>query len=246
MPRRNTKAPILGDHTRAGKKLVPPFVQLLPPLHEISWRRQQLPEVLWIALVHRRFGDKRAVDLLTAVARSARKHAPHAASRIFGTATAYGQLSPDGAAQVREDLEESHVYQNLQEALRPLIVLYPECPLRILFEDGHQEVNDADLQVLSSTTGLLLDRLTREATMAQATLTWFAFDSGVLKVAPDLTLAEFPRIEEYPDTEFSRKLAASIRASLIMFFIQPHHPPAPTWPAYFWNRGLAISPCRFG
>jgi hypothetical protein len=247
MPPRPDKPrrPVLDDHKRTGKKLVPPFVYLLPPLHEISWRCQQVPEVLWIALVHRRFGDQRAVELLTALTRSTRNHATRARSPIFGTVTAYGQLSPDEAVHVRGDLEESGVLQALQEAIRPLVALYPECPLRILFEDGEQKVADVDLEVLSSTTALLLDRITREATMAQATLTWFGFDLDMLKVAPNLSLAEFPRIEEYPATEFSRQLAASIRAGLFMFFIEPHYPQAPTWPLYFWNRGLAISPCRF-
>ena len=170
---------------------------------------------------------------------------PHAASPIFGTATAYEQLSPDEAARVRSDLENSGVFRDLQEAIRPLVALYPECPLSTLFVDGEQKADEPDIEVLSSTTALLLDRLTREATMAQASLTWFGFDSGMLKVAPELTLAEFPRIEEYPDTEFSHRLAASIRAGLCIFFIEPHYPQAATWPAYFWNRGLEVSPCRF-
>jgi hypothetical protein len=81
--------------------------------------------------------------------------------------------------------------------------------------------------------------------MAQASLTRFGFDSDMLKVAPHLTLAQLPRIEEYPDTDFSHQLAASIRAGLVMFFVEPHYPPASAWPAYFWNRGLQISPCMF-
>lgn len=241
-----TKRSVLGDHKPRGRKLLPPFVRLFPPLQEISWRRQQLPEVLWIALVHRRFGDKRAVELLTTLTRTVREYAPRATSPIFGTTTAYGHRPPDEVAQVRSDLEKSGVFRDLLEAVRPLIALYPECHLGTLFGDGEREADEGDIDLLSSTTALLLDRFTREATMAQATLTWFGFDSGMLKVAPALTLAKFPRIEEYPDTEFSRKLAASIRAGLAMFFIEPHYPPAATWPGYFWNRGLEISSCRLG
>jgi hypothetical protein len=243
--KRPPRPPVLADHKRIGRKLLPPFSHLLPPLHEISWRRKQMPELLWIALAHRRFGDKRAVELLTTLTRTARTVAPDAASPIFGTATAYLQLSDAQAEQLRADLEEAHVLSEVQEALRPLACLYPECPLRALFEDREQKAEDADLEILSSTTALLLDRGTREATMAQATLTWFGFDSGKLQVAEGLTLAQFLRIEEYPDTEFSKRLAASIRAGLVMFFIEPHYPTAASWPVYFWKRGLEISPCTF-
>ena len=204
-----------------------------------------MPEVLWISLVHGRFGDERAVELLTTLTRTARKVAPNATSAIFGTATAYLQLSDAQAAQLRAELEKGPVLHEVQQALRPLIALYPECPMRFIFEEGEQKSEEADLELLSRSTALLLDRGTREATMAQATLTWFGFDSGKLQVASGLTLAQFPRIEEYPDTDFSHRLAASIRAGLVMFFIEPHYPTAATWPVYFWKRGLEISPCTF-
>ena len=245
LPRRKHSArkPVLADHKRMGRKLVPPFTHLIGPLREVSWRRQQVPEVLWIALVHRRFGDKRAVELLTTLTRDAREVAPGATSPIFGTTTAYQQLSRDQALHLRTDFKTPDL-QNLQEALRPLVALYPECPLRALF-DSEQTPANTDVELLASTTAILLDRNTREATIAQATLTWFGFDSGMLQVAPHLTIAQFPRIEEYPATDFSLQLAASIRAGLTMFFVIPHYPPTPSWPAYFWNRGLQISPCKF-
>ncbi|WP_079538464.1 hypothetical protein [Bradyrhizobium lablabi] len=80
--------------------------------------------------------------------------------------------------------------------------------------------------------------------MVQATAVWLAFDADILKVTADLSLARFPEIQDYPDTEISQKIGASIRGGLNMFFgSQIHYANAP-WPDYFWNRGLAIEPCE--
>jgi hypothetical protein len=80
--------------------------------------------------------------------------------------------------------------------------------------------------------------------MVQATAIWLAFDADILKVNSDLSLARFPEIEHYPDTEISQRIGASIRSGLNIFFgSQIHYSDAP-WPSYFWNRGFAIEPCE--
>jgi hypothetical protein len=74
--------------------------------------------------------------------------------------------------------------------------------------------------------------------MVQATAIWLAFDAGIL------SLARFPEIEHYPETELSQKIGASIRDGLNMFFGSQIHYSDATWPDHFWNRGLAIEPCE--
>jgi hypothetical protein len=90
----------------------------------------------------------------------------------------------------------------------------------------------------------LYSRSEREPMMVQATAIWLAFDADILKVTSDLSLARFPEIEHYPDTEISLKIGGSIRAGLNMFFGSGNHYSDATWPDYFWNRGLAIEPCE--
>ncbi len=81
--------------------------------------------------------------------------------------------------------------------------------------------------------------------MVQATVVWLAFDAGLLKVHEGLALAQFPKIEEYPNTEISKKVGASIRGTLNMLFGKDHLlSNAGKWSRYFWNRGLALAPCE--
>lgn len=82
--------------------------------------------------------------------------------------------------------------------------------------------------------------------MVQATATWLAFDADVLKVAAGLALANFPEIDQYPDTEVSRRVAASIRSTLnVLFGSEIHFGGSSDWPHQFWNRGLALETCEF-
>lgn len=80
--------------------------------------------------------------------------------------------------------------------------------------------------------------------MTQATAIWLAFDADILKVTPDLSMARFPEIEQYPETEISQRVGGSIRSGLNMFFGSDIHYANSKWPIYFWNRGLEIEPCK--
>jgi hypothetical protein len=129
----------------------------------------------------------------------------------------------------------------LGDALHPLLFWYPECPLRFLDSYPAESV---DQHILHATVARLLNREDRKSMMTQATAVWLWFDSGLLKVNPELVLARFPEIERYPDTELSQQVAGSIRASLNAFYTKDNDE-VRAWPIYFWNRGIEIAECRF-
>ena len=80
--------------------------------------------------------------------------------------------------------------------------------------------------------------------MVQATATWLAFDADRLKVSARLALADFPRIEDYPETEQSQRIAASMRATLNQMFSEINMMASGTdWSTAFWNRGLKLEQC---
>ncbi|OIP35030.1 MAG: hypothetical protein COW04_12365 [Deltaproteobacteria bacterium CG12_big_fil_rev_8_21_14_0_65_43_10] len=136
----------------------------------------------------------------------------------------------------------------IQKALIPLIVFYPECPLGFLYSTMPRLTDGEHLEHLESFKTLvagLYDKTSRNTMMVQATAVWLAFDSGALKVFEGLALASFPEIEKYPNTELSQKVAGSIRASVPMFFTEHHYPVTSNWPRYFWNRGFEIDQCYF-
>lgn len=242
-----TKKKILQDHKRQGKTFIPPFQHMLGPLREISWVKTMLPELLWIALIQDYHGHREGVALITLFTRIVRKCSPSEKKRIFATISSFEELTKDERSCLQSELATSGELFKIQKALLPLIVFYPDCPLRFLYSTKPSLADGTD-QILERFKILvegLYDKISRDTAMVQATAIWLAFDSGVLKVFKGLALASFPEIEKYPYTELSQKVAASIRASIHMFFTEPHYPASCKWPQYFWNRGFEIDRCYF-
>jgi len=241
-----SKKKILEDHKRSGKVFVPPFIHKLGPLSETSWIKSMLPELLWLALVQEYYGDAKGVALITSMTRLTRNCVHSDELQLFATISSFKNLKPDEQSCIHVELANTAELFELQKALLPLIMLYPECPLRFLYSTKPTpELLEHNIERIKKIVQGLFDKTTKFAMMVQATGIWIAFDSGILKVAEGLALASFPEIEKYPETELSRKVASSIRASVFMLFHQPHYPADAEWPSYFWNHGLQIDKCYF-
>ena len=237
---------ILADHKKRGKTLVPPFTDMLGPIQEVSWVNTIIPEVSWIGLIQYQHGHRRGVELITSLARTARKVRSSGSRQIFAAASSYSDLSGPEWTQLRETMAATGDLFQIQESLEPLIALYPECPLGAFFAAPPATAPENALLRIRSLVSSLFHRADRDPMMVQATVIWLAFDAGVLKVQEGLSLAQFPEIERYPDTEISKKVGGMIRASLNVFFGQEQFcSHASPWPRYFWNRGLVLTPCEF-
>lgn len=242
------KKKILQDHKREGKKFIPPFIHNLGPFGGVSWGRTMLPELLWIALIQNYYGLHEGVEIITNITRTIRECSPSEKLQVFATLSSFGKIKPEEHLCIRNKLATSGDLFKVQKALLPLIIFYPDCLLRFLYStkpsfdqsDYHQH-----LEQFKSLVKGLYDKTSREATMVQASAIWLAFDSGVLKVSEGLALASFPEIEKYPQTELSKRVAGSIRASIQMLFNEPLYLLSSNWPRYFWNRGFEIDHCYF-
>jgi hypothetical protein len=236
---------VLSDHKQRGKILVPPFIHMLGPLGEVSWNKTIFPELLWIALIHHSRGDRKAVEIITALSRSARSIKSNFARKWFAATSDYASLSAADYEQLRLALQQQKILDGILVPLEPLINWYPECPLAPLFpEPPARSLRKNTLTPLKEVIASLYRRSERGPMMVQATAIWLAFDADILKVTSDMSLARFPEIEHYPDTEISQEIGGSIRGGINMFFGSGTHYSDATWPDYFWNRGLAIEPCE--
>ncbi len=219
------KQKILQDHKRKGKTFIPPLMHGIGPFKETIWAKTALPELLWIALIQDYYGYREGVELITSLSQIAHKCAPSVKKRVFATINSLGTLTADEQSCIQSNLADSGELLKIQKALLPLIACYPECPLRFLFQDK-PDLSGKRVRYLKQLKFLvrrMYDKVSIDSVMVQATAIGLAFDSGVLKVFEGLALASFPEIEKYPLTDLSKKVAASIRATMHMFFNEPFY-----------------------
>ena len=236
---------VLSDHRRVGKRFIPPFIDKVPPITEVRWMHLILPEILWLGVLSHAL-PARAPAVAVALANTTQSSVSETKRRFYGTTSAYSSLTVQQQHTIVDVLRENHNLAPLHHALGPLVFFYPECPFSFLFEGQPPLVNHprSSLMHLRALLMRLLFRRGQEATMMQATAVYIAFMTDLLKVTSSSSLANFPEIENYPTTEESRRVAASVRATITQF-VAEHSNPSATWSVYFWNRGLSLQPCEF-
>lgn len=242
----NGRKPVLSDHKRVKSKLITPFNDLLGPTRDVSWINTMIPELLWIALLHDAHGDRCAVEIVTRFTRAARAYASAFSDTVFAAAGKFSELPEGALSTIMAGLDIDCVIA-MRTALTPLSAWYPAHPLNTIHAFPNPEPDRAMLEHLRRLVGGMYARSDRATMMPQATAIWLAFDAGRLKVAPDISLASFPKIEEYPTTELLQRIGASIRASLNQMFGEGQMMASDGhWPVAFWNHGLQLEPCELG
>jgi len=239
---KKTGTGVLGDHKKIGKKFVPPFIATLGPLQEVRWVNDLVPELIWIALLHHEHGLQVGADLarqLALAAVGARQAKP---KKWFAVASAFAELDVAERGAVLATLQASNALADIRAALRPLAAMYTDCPMRFLFE-GELSIDEAMLQPFKVVLESMFDRWNTPATLVQATAVYIAFTTDMLKVMKGLALANFPAIEQFPNTEESKRVAGAIRSTVSMFEGQFKDAAADAWISYFWSRGLELEPC---
>lgn len=251
------KGRILSDHQRVGKKFIPPMQQL-GPWKDANWVGSILPEFLWLGLLNAHHGKRDGAALALSLARAATDvTGPNPSGSIpqgpmpkfakppvrwFATTDSYTSLNEEQQSEVVRYLEASGQLEDIAEALNPLIAFYPDCPLRFLYKGIIPVENKDRLEWFKTVLAELFDKYDTPATFVLANAIYIAFVTNKLKVMKGSMLSKFPAVEDFPRTEESRHVAASIRASVNVLW--GNEKPS-DWPGYFWNRGLAIETCDY-
>lgn len=236
------KTGVLADHKRMGKRFVPPMLQLGIQTEPI-WANRLLPEILWIGLLIEQQGLRASIDLTMAVVRAAKGNAEDRSSKWFCLTSEYATLDEAQQTRIVEWLDRDEYLTSMQYCLRPLAVFYPAFPLRFLYTDAPYLLEEypEGLDELARVVGKMYNRRGRVATLAQTTALYSALVTGLVTFIRDCSLTNLEPIVNYPDTDESRMVAASVRATwngVVNLDADKR-----LWPDYFWNRGMELTPC---
>lgn len=236
---------VLKGHIKKNGVFISPFNYNVPNLKELSWVNTILPELFWIALLIQMNGEKIAINTALALCKACSEVKEPNDFPFYGNMSLFTIHSDEEkkAIIMKLSFRERKI---LSESLEPLLTLYPQNPLNYLLrEKRHSEDRDYKM-IVSETIKEMFDKTTRLSIETQAALMYFGFESGKFHVFDGLMLANFPEVQNYPDTELSKMVAAAIRSSTPIFISHQLEKTGDKWSYYFWNRGLEISHCIFG
>jgi hypothetical protein len=236
---------VLKGHIKKKGVFISPFNYNMITFKELSWVNTILPELFWIALLIQMNGEKTGIDTALALCKACLEVKEPEDFPFYGNMSLFTIHSDEERKSIRDRLSYKQKVI-LAESLDSFFSMYPENPLQYLRNQEQSTKSKDHLLIISETIKELFDKTTRLAIETQAALMYFGFESGKFHVAEGLNLASFPEIQNYPDTELSRMVAASIRSSTPIFISQQLEKTGDKWSYYFWNRGLEISSCILG
>ena len=203
---------------------------------EIPYRRLVLPELVWMAVLNDRLGTADGTKAAMNVAQFAAAIEPKGQ---YGLVSSYLPFTREQMLHIGNQRDAIPAV----EALLGFFSLYPECPLAALADEKQiEQPTEATIAWFSDLLVELFDNESKPAVSMQANAIYIAFVTDRLKVFRGLALANFPEIENYPETDESRRIASSIRATLNLFLMWSVET-SDRWPRYFWNRGLDLGSC---
>ena len=246
--KRSKKKKVLQDHVQTGKKFRPPMLDYMLKGKQggprFSWVQWGLPEVLWVALVVDKHGNHQAAEIVTGTVKALLKHVTPGP----GTGFSRGLLLSDFTCVKEEDRpaffeELTEHYDALSTALASFCKFYPECPASWVIKADDLDSESAsmeDLDHISTVVGDLLNRRDRPAMWVQCTFVYALFASGGIKATDASQIPDFNLMSEYPETDPSRALGASVRAHANLCLADTVDS---RWSQDFWKKGRAMSQC---
>ena len=232
---------VLRGYRQEGKRFIPPFLQLMS-LSETKWMDDRVPELVWIALLIHVFGVREGTAVAVSIAKAAAK-CDQTAKRAFAATSDYAELSDGHKQCVRSALSAEGTLGKASRGLAALIHHYTEFPLGFLADaDGSNEDSSCStLDDLREAIDSISDRQGHAGIYAQATVVYIFLINDRLTVAPHVGLANLPAIQEYPMTDESQRVAASVR-SAVTGLLSLDIPAV--WRNSFWNQGRSLGPCE--
>ncbi len=212
--------------------------------NEVHWVEEMLPELLWISLLYEKYGLKKSAELCHQISQSCIDYLPEDNKPWLALSSAYKMVPEEETNTVINHLKSLGILEEVAICLKPLISYYPTFPMSRFFPLDKDALidNNSILEEFKVNLEKHYDRWSIPATFVQANAVYIAFTEGILKVYANLTLAQFPEIEHYPNTDLSERVASSCRAAVSGIFAR-RSDSEKTWSRKFWNKGLQLEPC---
>jgi len=243
--KQNNKSTTLGGHKRVGKKLIPPMVNILGSnFRKARWFYNIFPEILWIAILIHKYGWRKTISDLDEIIKQLYEIIQdNKKKKIFAFISDYTILNDEERKLFLKRLNYNTKCR-LEYCLNVITYYYPKCPLNWLSNNKVQDIQATlELGMLKSISKKAIDRSNKFTMELQATVLYLEQRTGKVIYTEDVQPPNLNEISNYPLTEESKRIAASIRADInnLEEFIDKES----DWLSYYWTRTLEISSCTY-
>lgn len=230
------KKPILSDHQKKGKKMIPPLMSF--NINESYYVQDSIPEIIWIAIIIEKkgleLGTKLCLDFVESINNcQINKELPFNISW-------FSSLTENEIKLIVEKLKSNHIFNIMNESLIDLLNTYPLCPLNKIFKS--KKYSKSNIDFIKDIINQLFDKKGYLATFSLGNIIYVFVMCEKLKFTKNSSFDHFPRLQEYPNTEFSKMLASSVRATTNII-LNKEKLKSEKWIFDFWSKGFEIESC---
>jgi len=233
---------ILEGHKRNGKRMIPPLLAI-GNFHDVSWLKDVLPEIIWIAIINDKIGWEKTCTLLTDLCKITMEVNN---TNNYVLVSSFSKLNEDERKELNKRLKYLGILSHLDYSLCNFLEFYPECPLNFLYNEG--KIKDfIDVKFILNYKKVLrsvYNKTSKESTFLLASVVYAMLCTKKFNVPQNSNLTRLEEIKGYPDSDISQQIAGVLRSTSNMLLGTPLGNKDEVWTKYFWNRGLSIEPCR--
>lgn len=238
---------ILNEYKRDKKKFIAPMNYMLQDrgwqVHyvEVNHRYEVIPEIIWLAILNEKFGINETSEVLTELIKIANELNKDSKTFITGFASSWINIKNE-KSQLHTALDKKGISSFLSEGLSGFLHLFPESPLSVIIKRKETYII-GEIDLLKKMIKYLSDYESKETIFAMAHVIYTAVLINKYQFSKQVDIS--PRkLVDYPNTFDSLRIAATLRASLRMFYGNTLKDSEFKTNKYFWQRCLELEPCK--
>ena len=246
---------MLEDHTKRGKKLLPPLLAGGILVHGSLWHIERLPQFILLALYLEDNSLADAIDIFFQMNVSYNSILKDfRGDKIFRPIRMGEHLALDEHEKqaIKRCSEGATWRSNIDPYLKIMSSLFTANPMDYLFSadtSTHNSNRDDNVKMLRSLLMKTVDSHSKASLFIQGVAVAVELRSGNTKICEGVDIPDLNAVVDYPNTEESENAAGFIvvHANSIATGMNPMNPGQldMTWQRQFWDSCYRLEPCEF-
>jgi len=232
---------VLDGYKKIGSKFIPPLLQI-GEYHEIHWVDDLVPELLWYSLLLLKLGFKRGVEVGTSVAKIAHNVFRDSSPGNFSFVSSFNLFNEDEQKNFIIKLKEEKLFEPLIDSISPLLILYPESPLKFLNELCINSEREMCLKIIREAVEKSFNRRSQFSSIIQCNVEYVSHLIGKKHYHSKIKVPDFNKLISNFNSEEGQKVASFVRLGVNGLFGRMQESLTNNWAKYFWNQSIVLDP----